>query len=58
MVVGMDASDYSVYGLEWTLNHFFILFASNPVFKLVIVHAKPSSSAMTFAGSGTYCTYL
>ncbi|XP_059625684.1 universal stress protein PHOS34 [Cornus florida] len=53
MVVGIDDSEHSSYALEWTLNHFFIPLASNSLFKLVIVHAKPSpASVVGLAGPG------
>lgn len=52
MVVAMDESDHSTYALEWTLSHFFIPYASNPVFKLVVVHAKPPPPAMALVGPG------
>ncbi|KAJ7977562.1 Universal stress protein A [Quillaja saponaria] len=53
MVVGVDDSDHSSYALEWTLDHFFIPYASNPNFKLVLVHAKPSAtSTVGLAGPG------
>uniref|UniRef100_A0A6N2M8V5 UspA domain-containing protein n=1 Tax=Salix viminalis TaxID=40686 RepID=A0A6N2M8V5_SALVM len=54
MVVGIDDSEHSTYGLEWTLDHFFTpSLGSNSLFKLVVVHAKPSaSSAVGFAGPG------
>ncbi|GMN38007.1 hypothetical protein TIFTF001_007286 [Ficus carica] len=53
MVVGIDDSEQSSYALEWTLDHFFAPYASNPPFKLVIVHAKPTpTSAVGLAGPG------
>ena len=53
MVVGIDDSEHSMYALEWTLDHFLAPFASNPPFKLFIVHAKPSAaSAIGFVGPG------
>ncbi|KAL6502815.1 hypothetical protein OROHE_023983 [Orobanche hederae] len=43
MVVGLDDSDCSFYALEWTLQHFFLSTPpETPLFKLVVVHAKPS----------------
>jgi hypothetical protein len=55
MVVGMDDSEQSIYALEWTLDHLFVPCASNPPFKLVIVHAKPTpTSAIGLAGPGTH----
>ncbi|CAI8615104.1 unnamed protein product [Vicia faba] len=52
MVVGIDDSDYSTYALEWTLDHLFTT-VSNPIFKLVLVYAKPSVSASVgFVGPG------
>ncbi|XP_062144799.1 universal stress protein PHOS34-like [Alnus glutinosa] len=53
MVVGIDDSEQSIYALEWTLDHLFVPCASNPPFKLVIVHAKPTpTSAIGLAGPG------
>ncbi|KAK2364668.1 hypothetical protein QL285_089513 [Trifolium repens] len=52
MVVGIDDSDYSSYALEWTLDHL-VTTLPNPVFKLILVYAKPSvSSAVGFVGPG------
>ncbi|XP_061365537.1 universal stress protein PHOS34-like [Gastrolobium bilobum] len=52
MVVGIDDSDYSTYALEWTLDHL-ITPPPNPIFNLVLVHAKPSvSSSVGFVGPG------
>ncbi|PKI34047.1 hypothetical protein CRG98_045561 [Punica granatum] len=51
MVVGIDESDHSMYALDWTIDRFFAPFSSNPPFKLVVVHAKPSpSTAAGLAG--------
>ncbi|KAK8614557.1 hypothetical protein V6N13_068357 [Hibiscus sabdariffa] len=51
LVVGVDESEHSMYALEWTLDHFF--FASDPPFKLFIVHAKPTASSVVgLAGPG------
>ncbi|GAB4843610.1 hypothetical protein Ancab_013574 [Ancistrocladus abbreviatus] len=44
MMVGMDNCEFSSHALEWTLDNFFAPFGSNPPFKLIIVHAKPSPS--------------
>ncbi|XP_059439099.1 universal stress protein PHOS34-like [Corylus avellana] len=53
MVVGIDDSEHSSYALGWTLDHFFVPCASNPTFKLVVVHAKPTpTSAVGLAGPG------
>ncbi|KAI9082637.1 hypothetical protein K1719_035506 [Acacia pycnantha] len=52
MVVGIDDYDHSTYALQWTLDHFF---ASGPnfLFKLILVHAKPSpTSVVGLAGPG------
>ncbi|CAJ2632021.1 universal stress protein MJ0531-like protein [Trifolium pratense] len=52
MVVGIDDSNYSSYALEWTLDHL-ITTLPNPIFKLVLVYAKPSvSSTVGFVGPG------
>ncbi|XP_058738866.1 universal stress protein PHOS34 [Vicia villosa] len=52
MVVGIDDSDYSTYALEWTLDHL-VAPIPNPIFKLVLVYAKPSVSASVgFVGPG------
>lgn len=54
MVVGIDDSDYSTYALEWTLDHL-VAPIPNPIFKLVLVYAKPSVSASVgFVGPGIY----
>ncbi|KAL6499479.1 hypothetical protein OROGR_027389 [Orobanche gracilis] len=55
MVVGLDDSDCSFYALEWTLEHFFFSTPpETPLFKLVLVHAKPSPvSAVGLVGPGT-----
>ncbi|KAI3940243.1 hypothetical protein MKW92_045754 [Papaver armeniacum] len=51
IVVGIDDSDQST--LEWTLDHFFAPPGSNSIFKLVVVHAKPSpSSVVGLSGPG------
>jgi hypothetical protein len=51
MVVGFDDHEHSAYALEWTLKHFFAPFTSNPPFKLVIVHAKPSPPSVAIPGT-------
>ncbi|KAK2418723.1 hypothetical protein P8452_62856 [Trifolium repens] len=52
MVVGIDDSNYSSYALEWTLDHL-VTTLPNPIFKLVLVYAKPSvSSTVGFVGPG------
>lgn len=54
MIVAIDESEHSMYALEWTLDHFFSPLAPNPLFKLVIVHAKPlATSVVGLAGPGT-----
>ncbi|KAL7112728.1 hypothetical protein ACP275_04G020200 [Erythranthe tilingii] len=51
MVVGMDDSVHSYHALEWTLQHFFTPAPEKSLFKLVIVHAKPSPvTAVGLAG--------
>ncbi|KAF2315006.1 hypothetical protein GH714_037516 [Hevea brasiliensis] len=45
MVVGVDDSEHSLYALGWTLDHFFVPFASNSPFNLVVVHAKPTAAS-------------
>ena len=53
MVVGIDDSERSTYALEWTLDHFFVPYASDHPFKLVLVHSKPTPfSAIGIAGPG------
>ncbi|KAJ0053124.1 hypothetical protein Pint_00981 [Pistacia integerrima] len=53
MLVGIDDSHHSLYALEWTLDHFFTIFPSNPPFKLVVLHAKAlPSSVVGLAGPG------
>ncbi|MED6155214.1 hypothetical protein PIB30_003406 [Stylosanthes scabra] len=52
MVVGVDDSEFSTYALEWTLDHL-ITPSPTPIFKLVVVFAKPSvASAVGFVGPG------
>ncbi|KAF7818208.1 universal stress protein PHOS34-like [Senna tora] len=52
MVVGIDECEHSTYALQWTLDHFFTPLP-NPLFKLVLVHAKPyAASAVGLAGPG------
>ncbi|XP_043718679.1 universal stress protein PHOS34-like [Telopea speciosissima] len=53
MVVGIDDSEVSFYALNWALDHFFVPFASNSPFKLVVVHAKPFPvKVIGIAGAG------
>ncbi|KAL5561470.1 hypothetical protein UlMin_031217 [Ulmus minor] len=53
MLVAVDDSEHSMYALEWTIDHFFAALASNPPFKLVAIHAKPTpTSAVGLAGPG------
>ncbi len=47
MVVGINDSEHSTYALDWTLKQFFTPFASNPLFRLVIVQAKPSPPSVS-----------
>ncbi|XP_028788663.1 universal stress protein PHOS32-like [Neltuma alba] len=52
MMVAVDESEHSAYALEWTLDHFFTP-TPNPLFKLILVHARPSAiSTIGFAGPG------
>ncbi|KAK4282491.1 hypothetical protein QN277_013861 [Acacia crassicarpa] len=52
MVVGIDEHDHSTYALEWTLDHFFAN-GPNSVFKLLLVHSKPTAaSAVGLVGPG------
>ncbi|GKV22172.1 hypothetical protein SLEP1_g32058 [Rubroshorea leprosula] len=53
MIVAVDESEHSTYALEWTLDHFFVPLGDSCLFKLVIVHAKPScTSSVGLAGPG------
>ncbi|XP_043711103.1 universal stress protein Slr1101-like isoform X2 [Telopea speciosissima] len=53
IVVGIDDSEHSFYALHWALDHFFVPFASNPPFKLVVVRAIFSPpSVVGFPGLG------
>lgn len=57
MVVGIDDSDHSIYALEWALDHL-VTTLPNPIFKLVLVYAKPSViSSVGLIGPGIY-TYI
>nr|AHN85653.1 universal stress protein [Arachis diogoi] len=52
MIVAVDDSEHSSYALQWTLDHFFTTFP-NPIFKLVLLHAKPFATfAVGLAGPG------
>ncbi|XP_062144543.1 universal stress protein PHOS34-like [Alnus glutinosa] len=57
MVVGFDDHEHSAYALEWTLKHFFAPFTSNPPFKLVIVHAKPSPPSVAIPEASEILRY-
>ncbi|XP_027938413.1 universal stress protein PHOS32-like isoform X3 [Vigna unguiculata] len=47
VVIGIDDSEQSTYALKWTLDHFF----PSPIFKLVLVHSRPTAtSAVGLAG--------
>lgn len=41
IVIGVDDSECAFAALEWTLDHFFSQTLHPPLFKLVVVHAKP-----------------
>ncbi|CAK8572796.1 unnamed protein product [Lathyrus sativus] len=43
MIVAIDESEHSAYALKWTLDHFFN--NNNSVFKLVLLHARPSATS-------------
>ncbi|KAL2345415.1 hypothetical protein Fmac_006700 [Flemingia macrophylla] len=52
MVVGVDDSEFSMYALEWTLDHL-LTPSANPNFKLLLCYAKPPVSASVgFVGPG------
>ncbi|ESQ32384.1 hypothetical protein EUTSA_v10005680mg, partial [Eutrema salsugineum] len=54
VVVGVDDSAHSYHALETALDLFFVPFKSNPQFKLVVIHARPTAtSVLGFAGPGT-----
>ncbi|GKU86523.1 hypothetical protein SLEP1_g1035 [Rubroshorea leprosula] len=44
MIVAVDDNQHSAYALEWTLDHFSVPRGDSALFKLVIVHAKPSAT--------------
>ncbi|CAH2044674.1 unnamed protein product [Thlaspi arvense] len=53
VVVGVDDSAHSYHALETALDLFFIPFKSNPQFKLVVIHARPTAtSVIAVAGPG------
>ncbi|XP_047336450.1 universal stress protein PHOS34 [Impatiens glandulifera] len=53
MLVGVDESDHSFYALEWTLDHFFVPYAPNTPFNLIIIHSKPTPlTVIGIAGPG------
>ncbi|XP_047181413.1 universal stress protein PHOS32 isoform X3 [Vigna umbellata] len=41
VVIGIDDSEQSTYALKWTLDHFF----PSPIFKLVLVHSRPTATS-------------
>ncbi|XP_022146073.1 universal stress protein PHOS32-like [Momordica charantia] len=41
IVIGVDDSECAFAALQWTLDHFFSQTLHPPLFKLVVVHAKP-----------------
>ncbi|KAL5782287.1 hypothetical protein ACOSP7_007316 [Xanthoceras sorbifolium] len=45
MMVAVDDSSHSYYALEWTLYHFFAPYVPNHPFKLVMVHARLTSTS-------------
>ncbi|XP_028788651.1 universal stress protein PHOS34-like [Neltuma alba] len=52
MMVAIDESEHSAYALKWALDHFFTS-TPNPLFKLILVHARPSAiSTLGLAGPG------
>uniref|UniRef100_I1JFI6 UspA domain-containing protein n=1 Tax=Glycine max TaxID=3847 RepID=I1JFI6_SOYBN len=49
VVIGIDDSEQSTYALNWALDNFF----PSPIFKLVLIHSRPTAtSAVGFAGPG------
>lgn len=53
MLVAIDDSETSLYGLEWALEHFFTPFVPNYPFKLILIHATPSpTTAIGLSGPG------
>ncbi|KAH1136299.1 hypothetical protein GYH30_026685 [Glycine max] len=47
VLIGIDDSEQSTYALNWALDHFF----PSPIFKLVLIHSRPTAtSAVGFAG--------
>ncbi|RDX89033.1 hypothetical protein CR513_29295 [Mucuna pruriens] len=49
VLIGIDDSEQSTYALNWALDHFF----PSPIFKLVLVHSRPTAtSAVGLAGPG------
>ncbi|PIA44402.1 hypothetical protein AQUCO_01700178v1 [Aquilegia coerulea] len=59
MIVGIDDSEHSFYALEWTLDRFFpSSTASDPPYKLMVIHARPLASATVgIAGPGAADVY-
>ncbi|KAF3622436.1 putative pre-mRNA-splicing factor SF2-like [Capsicum annuum] len=60
MVVGIEDNQHSFYALEWTLDHFFKNYNynsnnnnnNNSLFKLVLVHAKPTPASIIGLAAG------
>lgn len=51
VVIGIDDSEQSTYALNWALDNFF----PSPIFKLVLIHSRPTAtSAVGFAGPGRF----
>ncbi|GKU91847.1 hypothetical protein SLEP1_g5661 [Rubroshorea leprosula] len=42
MIIAVDDNQHSGYAQEWTLDHFFVSLVDSALFKLIIVHTKPS----------------
>ncbi|XP_044484068.1 universal stress protein PHOS34-like [Mangifera indica] len=57
MMVAVDNSNHSFYALEWALDNFFAKVGSNHLFRLIVIHARPSPNALFgFGGPGTTST--
>ncbi|GKV02854.1 hypothetical protein SLEP1_g15238 [Rubroshorea leprosula] len=45
MIIVIDDNEHNAYALEWMLNRFFIPLGDSALFKVVIVHTKPSATS-------------
>ncbi|KAJ0035917.1 hypothetical protein Pint_24514 [Pistacia integerrima] len=57
MLVAVDDSNHSFFALEWALDNFFVSVGSNHLFRLMVIHARPTPTTFFgFGGPGTTST--